>query len=185
VAFFVKAVVRDNECRAALQALGLPTETQRFAIVDAYAASDVQKGVTGVDMKQDYVKAVGGALAAAKLLPQASDYSKLLDKVHEMATVLACAKKSKVTLKRTAKTAGRLKRLAIPLSSNYEQWYHRAESDNYAVHPVCRIDPRKCTTVFSNVTATVQPAIKAVRDTMLYFVHTYSNSNCRTARWSE
>jgi hypothetical protein len=180
--YFVKATVRNEASRASLEALGLPTETQRFAIVEAYKADHVQNGVKGATMKHKWMSTVAGALAAAKLLPSATEYPRLLAKVQNMATVLACAYNSRVTLKRPARTAGCLMRLAIPVSSNYELWYNKEGSANYAVSPVCRIDPRKCTTVYGNVDGTVQRAVTAVRSTMLYFVHTYSNSNCVPAR---
>jgi hypothetical protein len=109
----------------------------------------------------------------------------LLAKVQDMATVLACAHKSRVTLKRPTRMAGTLKRLAIPLSSNFEKWYNRDGTANCVVHPVCRIDPRRCTTVYGNVEGSVQSAVTAIRGTMLYFVHTYSNSNCAPARRTE
>lgn len=182
VAFFVKAEVRDDNCREALRALGLPTETQRFAIVDAYAATDVQKGTQGATMKQPWVSAVAHALVSARLLMRPTEYPRLLGKVQDMATVLAIGHQSRVTLRRASPAAGTLKQLAIPLSSNFEQWYHLNEGDNLAVHPVCRIDPRKCTTVVGDGTGAVRTAINAVRNTMLYFVHTYSSSNCKIAR---
>jgi hypothetical protein len=178
----VKATVRNERCRAALAALGLPTDTQRFAIVNAFAAQDVQKGMTGVNMKQAWARAVGGALASAKLLPSAADFPRLLAKVQDMATVLACPKKSKIALRRPSPAAGSLERLAIPLSSNCVQLYHRGGSANYAVQPVCRIDPRKCKTLFGTAEGPVRSAATAVRGTMMYFVHTYSNSNCRPRR---
>jgi hypothetical protein len=175
-------MIRNDASRDALRVLGLPTETQRFAIVDAYKADNVQNGAKGAIMKHAWVSTVGGALAAAKLLPSAAEYPRLLAKVQDMATVLACAYNSRITLKRPTRTSGCLKRLAIPISSNFEQWYNRDGSANFAVQPVCRIDPRKCTTVCGNVEGAVQRAVAAARNTMLYFVHTYSNSNCVLAR---
>jgi hypothetical protein len=185
VAFFVKATVRNPLCRDALAALGLPTDTQRFAIVDAFTAMDVQRGTKGVTMKQPWVTAVGGALVSAKLVAEANEFPRLLARVQDGATVLACPYKSKVTLRRPSPSAGSLTRLAIPLSSNYEQLYHRGETDNYAVHPVCRIDPRRCTTIYGKVEGPARAAVTAIRGTMLYFVHTYSNSNCRPTRGTQ
>jgi uncharacterized protein YgbK (DUF1537 family) len=185
VAYFVKAIVRDDKSQEALQALGLPTETQRFAIVDAYEVENVQSGAKSATMKQPWVSAVGRAMAAAKVLHSAAEYPRLLAKVQDMATVLACAYNSRITLKRPSRMAGSLKRLAIPVSSNFEQWYNREGAANHAVHPVCRIDPRKCTTVYGKVDGKAQSAVTAIRGTMLYFVHTYSSSNCVPARRAE
>jgi hypothetical protein len=101
-------------------------------------------------------------MVAAKVLHSAAEYPRLLAKMQDMATVLACAYNSRITLKRPSRMAGSLARLAIPVSSNFEHWYNREGASNHAFHPVCRIDPRKCTTVYGNVERKAQSAGTAI-----------------------
>jgi hypothetical protein len=75
-----------------------------------------------------------------------------------------------------------LKKLAVPVSSLYEQYYGRpppAET-NWTVHPIVRIDKRKVSLrlgVDERKDTPTSRAIKAIRGRTQYFVHTYSKSN--------
>jgi hypothetical protein len=181
VAFFVKATVGEK-CMDAVQALGLPTQPQRFAIVQAYSAEDVQGGLAAATAQKPWVKAAAQALVDAKLLTTTGAYLRLLAKVRDMATVLAIGEGSRVALKGRTPGGGSLKLLAIPLSSNYEAWYHRTPSANWAVHPVCRIDRRRVKVHMDGGRREVDRAIAAARRTLMYFVHTYSKSNAKLRR---
>lgn len=185
VAYFLKATPRSTQAAAALQALGLPTEPQRIAMVDAYSAQDVQGGLSDIDMKVEWVSCVADALVKAGLLRRRDGFLGLLQHVRNGATVLAVGPQAKVELTQRSSQSGTLRRIAVPLSSKYEVWYHKpgTEGANWAVYPVCRIDPRKAkvgnVTLAGGGRVALQSAIHAVQNRLLYFVHTYSRSNSK------
>lgn len=183
VQYFVKATPCTDEAMSALRALGIPSAVQRFAIVDAYRAEDVQTGLE-VDVKDSWFKTVSKALKSAGLVKKDTSFSGLLNEVKEMSTVLAVGHRARVTLTQRTAQSGTLCRLAIPLSSNSETWYHKegAACTNWSVHPMVRIDPRKerigpMDLPTGDRRRTMQAAIKRVQETKLYFVHTFSKSN--------
>jgi hypothetical protein len=179
VVHFVKAVPRPDAL-GSLLALGLPVEPQRFAIVQAYTASQAQQACMGVDLQTDWAQAAAGALAKAGMLADKQSFINMLLKVQESATVLRVGRHSQVKLSRRASEAGELHRLAIPVSSNYETWYHKNnEAANWAVTPVVRIDPRKARVTMRSENEVMNRAMDAVRNTLMYFVHTYSMSNSK------
>jgi hypothetical protein len=130
-------------------------------------------------MCKPWVSTVAKALTDARLLRERKGNPNLLSKVTAMATVLAARKGSRVALHARSAAGGVLKQVAIPLSSNYEAWYHRTECANHAVHPVRRIDPRRVTVSMVAEDQELSRAIAAVKGTLMYFVHTYSKSNSR------
>jgi hypothetical protein len=91
----VKAVPRSTEAVASLQALGLPTEPQRFATVDAYIAQEAQQACNGIDMKTDWAQAAAAALVNAGMLADKQSFLNLLLRVQESATVLRVGKQSR------------------------------------------------------------------------------------------
>jgi hypothetical protein len=166
----------------AVQALGLPTQPQRFAIVQAYCAKDVQAGLATATAQKPWVRAAAQALVDAKLLKTRRDYLDLLSKVRGMATVFAIGEGSRVALQARTHGGGSLKVLAIPLSSNYEAWYHHTPHANWAVHPVCRIDRRRVSVTMDTGQQDADRAVAVARRTLMYFVHTYSMSNAKLRR---
>lgn len=176
----MKATPRSPQAVASLRALGLPTEPQRFAIVDAYSVSDAQQACQGIDLKTPWAAAVAQAMVQAGLLADKESFINLLLRVQDHATVLRVGTQSKVMLTRRLPNSGDLHRLAIPLSSNYESWYHKNNADaNWAVTPVVRIDPRKAKVIMTSQNPQMGRAMDAVRNTLMYFVHTYSMSNSK------
>jgi hypothetical protein len=178
VLYFVKATPRTAAEEKSLQALGLPQKPQRFAIVEAYPVSQAQDGCK-VDPTSDWMKAVVAAMKASGVLTPSSNIKQLLNMVKERAAVLRAAKDSQVKLTRRSKESG-LRRLAIPLSSNYACWYHKGNDEaNWHVQPVVMIDPRraKVTLKTKDITAQMNRALAAVTTTLMYFVYTYSMSN--------
>lgn len=179
VAHFVKATPRNAQCVRSLQAMGLPTEPQRFAIVDAYTALEAQQACSGIDLQTDWAQATAAALVKAGMLADKQSFLGLLTRVQDFATVLRVGKQSKVKLRRTGKP-GELVRLAIPLSSHYPAWYHKNnEEANWSVSPVVRIDPRKAKVKMNSESQQMSRAMDEVRATLMYFVHTYSMSNSK------
>jgi hypothetical protein len=180
VAYFVKAVPRCARAAACLQRLGLPVEPQRFAIVDAYTTTQAQQACQGVDLQTDWAKAAATALVSAGILADKPSFITLLQRAQDNATVWRVGQQSKVKLTRRLGQAGELHRLAIPLSSNYESWYHKDNLNaNWSVTPVVRIDPRKAKVQMRSENAQMNRAMDAVRNTLMYFVHTYSMSNSK------
>lgn len=175
----MKATPRTAAEEKCLQALGLPQKPQRFAIVEAYPVSQAQDGCK-VDLKSDWMKAVVAAMRASGVLTPGANIKQLLNEVKERAAVLRAAKDSQVKLTRRSKESGELRRLAIPLSSNYARWYHKGNDEaNWHVQPVVMIDPRraKVTLKTKDITAQMNSAMAAVTTTLMYFVYTYSMSN--------
>jgi hypothetical protein len=155
-------------------------EPQRFAIVDAYTVSEAQQACLGVDLQTDWAQAAADALVRAGMLGNKQSFINMLLKVQDNATVLRVGKQSKVKLTRRAGQAGELRRLAIPVSSNYERWYQKNnKAANWAVTPVVRIDPRRAKVQMKSENAQMSRAMDAVRNTLMYFVHTYSMSNSK------
>jgi hypothetical protein len=179
VLHFVKAVPRSKEASQCLEALGLPTEAQRFAIVEAYVATDAQDACSSITLKDQWAAAVAAALVKARQFGTPKDFITLLKKCREQAMVLRVGKQSRVTLTRRSGASGTLYRLAIPVSGNFEHWYHRQnDKANWAVIPVVRIDRRRATvTLKKSMSRTMTAAMDAIRDTLMYFVHTHSLSN--------
>jgi hypothetical protein len=178
VAYFVKALFRNEAAGEAAIRLGLPAKPQRFAIVDAWVAEDVQSALRNISLKDLSVAAVANALVKAKIVKQPQAYMELLSKVQAMATVLAIGEDSKAHLSRPGDPeAGTLRRLAIPLSSNFATWYQQAA--NWAVAPICRIDPRVSKIQMHVDAGPMQSAVNRITATKSYFVHTYSRSNAR------
>lgn len=181
VLYFVKAVPAGSEAvKASLRALGLPLKPQRFAIVEAYTADSVQQACDGINHKTPWAKAVAEAMVAARVLSDTQSFFNLLMQVQDNATVLRIGHKSRVAIRTSRASAGALHRLAIPLSSNYEAWYHKNNPcANWAVEPVVRIDPRRASIKIKDTNPEMMKAITAARNTLLYFVQTFSNSNSR------
>jgi hypothetical protein len=181
VSYFVKATPRSPEDRETVQALGLPTEPQRFAILDAYTASHAQGACEGLSMSMPWVKAAAKACSAAGVLGNNDTFLDMLQMVQSWAPVLRVGKNAQVKLTRgkgKSRRSGTLNRIAVPLSSNYEAWYHKDNPDaNWVVQPVVRIDPRKAKTKMTSKGEEMDRAIKAVNSTKAYFVYTYSMSN--------
>lgn len=180
VACFVKAEPRTPAAKSAAARLGLPTHPQRFAIVDAYVAEDVQTVTKDITLQTEGVKEVAGALVAARLLSRPRQFLSLLERVRQQATVLAVGKASQVRLRGPNSddaAAGALTRLAIPLSSNLQASYPRCHTG--AVAPVCMIDPRTEKIVMDVEHGPMQAAVRRITDTKLYFVHTFSKSNSK------
>lgn len=183
VAYFVKCKLANDEAKRAARALGISDATHRFAIVDAWTVEDVQQGIQEQDARTPWAKQVAKALVQAKVLHSEADLKRLFRAAQESASVLAMPTDGRVMLQHAAGRGGTLRRLAVPVSSLYEQYYGR-EGSNWGVHPVVRIDKRK---VSVNVTlaSTREPggvnearkAIKAIQRRSQYFVHTHSKSN--------
>jgi hypothetical protein len=182
VLYVVKATPKGTKQQKALQALGLPVEPQKFAIVEAYRTTEVQGGCK-VSHSEPWVKAVAKALVQANLLTNISSFKTLLETVQERATVLRAGKDSLVKLtRRSLPNSGALQELAIPLSSKYESWYHKGNTQaNWHVQPVVLIDPRraKVTVQTKDLKPEVKAALTAVSTALMYFVHTYSMSNLK------
>jgi hypothetical protein len=185
VQYFVKAAPCSDDATAALRQLGLPTAVQRFAIVDAYRATNAQSGleVTG---KEKWFKAVSQALCSAGLLQTLDCFAALLQEVRDWSMVLAVGEDARVKLTRRTATSGTLMRLAIPLSSKYAEWYSKEEAvSNWSVHPLVRIDPRRAPIGSLDLPAgggkrrPMESAIQRIVDAKLYFVHTWSMSNSK------
>lgn len=176
----MKAVPRSRDSAKALIELGLPVQPQRFAIVEAYVTEEAQQACNGISLKTPWAKAVAQAMVSAQILDDTDSFMSLLMQVQAMATLLRVTKKSRVVLRKRQSSAGALHRLAIPLSSNYEEWYHKDNpAANWAVEPVVRIDPRNASVKIADPKPEMSKAITAAKNTLLYFVHTYSNSNSR------
>lgn len=175
VAYFVKATPISPNAKNSVQQLGLPTDPQRFAIVDAYTVDDVQNATKGLTLHDPAVKAVANALVKARLLARPSEVLNLFERVRQNSTVLAMRQRAQLHLMLPDSEAGILKRLAIPLSSNCNTMFRG--TGNWAVAPLCRIDPRLHTLKPSTVpTGRMLKACENIRDTMMYFVHTHSKS---------
>jgi hypothetical protein len=181
VAYFVKATPVDQQAEQALHALGLPVEPQRFAIVQGYSASPAQDALSALSLKEPWVRAAADALKHANLLKDSASFTAMINRVRNWATVLRVTSKgSNVRLSRTRGSSGELDRLAIPLSSNFEEWYHKGnEHANWTVTPVVRIDPRRATVHMTPSGPAMQAAMNRIRGTVQYFVRTYSSSNSR------
>jgi hypothetical protein len=177
VAYFIKATLRDTPgAKRAAKALGLPECVQRFALVDAYVVDNVQVAAQKLSLQDKAVEAVAGALVDAKIIKSKGGFLDLLRWARDAAPVLALRDGALVHLRGSGDTPGTLKRLAIPLSSNWPSLYH--DTDNWTVAPVCRIDPRKVQVQMpTDCPAEMQSAINSIRKTRAYFVHTYSMSN--------
>jgi hypothetical protein len=148
-------------------------------MVEAYCASDVQNGLAAATEDKAWVKGAAQALVDAKILKHTTLYKDLLQRVQALATVFAVGKDSRLQLHARDPGGGSLKLLAIPLSSNYASWYPHAD---WAVHPVCTINPRLVSVTMQATSRDLGKAITAVRNTLLYFVHTYSKSNAKLVR---
>jgi hypothetical protein len=180
VVHFVKCTPRDALATRALLALGLPTEPQRFAIVEAYTATLAQQACQGLALQTPWVLAVARALVSSGVLADRKSFLHLLRKVSDWATVLRVGKQCKVRLARRPGNSGELHRLAIPLSSKYEAWYHKDnEHANLTVTPLVRIDPRKAKVQMTPSSPGMSRAIEDVKKTLMYFVYTHSMSNSR------
>jgi hypothetical protein len=179
VAYFVKAVLRNENTRNAATRLGLPVTPLRFAIVDAYVANNAQAAIQNVSLREPAVMAVASALVKARLLETQQGYIDLLAKAQQSAALLAMNDASKAHLRTPAAEAGTLRRLAIPLSSNMA-WYHQAA--NWVVAPLCRIDPRLSKISMQVDGGAMKAAVNRITATKMYFVHTYSWSNSRMLR---
>lgn len=194
----VKAVPRDEECRRAIEALGLRPECQRFAIVEAREAHHVQKGCKGVDLSMNWAKATAKSLKESGALDKEEDFLTLLEIVNEDAMVLAVKKDvtydkgaMKGKLKRTEKIipqslaplTGDLPVLAIPLSSSFADWYHKEDAGqgNWAVEPMVQIDKTKAPVVLDDPPGDMQRPINAAKAIEYYFVRNFSQSNAKTA----
>jgi hypothetical protein len=140
-------------------------------------AKDVQNATKNMTLGDPAVKAVANALVKSRLLNTPRRFLELLESVRQMATLLAIGESAKVHLRGRDADAMSLNRLAIPLSSNSDSWYHPAA--NWAVAPVCRIDPRKVKLQMKVDPGPMQTAVNRISATKLYFVHTYSRSNSR------
>lgn len=184
VKYFVKAVPKGAS-EPLLHALGLPLQAQRFAIVEAYTAENVQEGLHGlydgsaeVEQNAPWMKAVSNALVKAGLVERPSDFDDVLQRVDAWAMLLAIGHKSKVTLRSSSKTqGGALTQLAIPVSSLHPQWYHRPAAGCWGVIPLVRIDPTGALVQSSKVEAgAMQRAVSRAKGRLLCFVHTYSRS---------
>jgi hypothetical protein len=180
VVHFVKCTPKSPAAEQALLALGLRTEVQRFAIVEAYTCTRAQGACEGLSLQTPWVQAAARALVAAGVLADRNSFLGLLHKVRDGATVLRVGQQCKVRLTRRNDTSGELHRLAIPLSSNYVTWYHKNnELADWAVTPVVRIDPRKAKVTMTATSPGMTRAIEHVKKTLMYFVETYSMSNSR------
>jgi hypothetical protein len=126
-------------------------------------------------MQDPGIKAVANALVKAKLMKGPREYLGLLKKVQQSATVLAMYSAAKAHLRVPDSEAGTLRRLAVPLSSNFATWYQ--ETANWAVSPVCRIDPRLARIQMQVDAGPMQSAVNRIAATKMYFVHTFSKSN--------
>jgi hypothetical protein len=178
VAYFVKAILRSEGAKEAARRLGLPGQPQRFAIVDAFVADDVQSALRNVSLRDPPVAAVANAMVKAKLVKEPQAYLGLLSKVQAGATVLAVGQQSEAHLSIPgAPEAGTLQSLAVPLSSNFATWYQ--ETANWAVAPICRIDPRLSKLQMQVGSGPMQSAVNRITATKMYFVHTYSKSNSK------
>jgi hypothetical protein len=181
VAYFVKCTLANKEAKQAAKALQISTGTHRFAIVDAWTVEDVQHGISDADYRQDWAKHAAKVLTQAKLLRREHMFRDLLLHVQEDATVLAMSADT-VMIRNQGGRGGTLKRLAVPVSSLYEQYYGRPAPDeaNWAVHPLVRIDKRKVSLrlgIDERKDTPTSRAIKCIRGRSQYFVHTYSKSN--------
>jgi hypothetical protein len=175
VEYFVKAEPRSEVCKQAVAALGLPTEPQRFAIVEAFVAEDVQKSLSKLTLKTPWVKEVANALVKARITEKPTDFLGLLSAIQASCPVLAIGDSSRVKLRLPSAEAGSLARLAIPISSNCQAWYNK--DANWGVLPLCRIDPRKSTVNMDVDAGRMQGAVNRLGKTKLYFVYTWSKSN--------
>lgn len=187
VQYCVKATPASARAKEALSALGLPTEPQRFAVVEAYEVNEVQKACSGLSLATPWVQAAARALTEAGVLPDPAAFTKLLGTVAQDASVLGMVGDARgsplqVVLhdgRKSKEHQGVLRRLAVPISSNYHEWYGKGEhsSVNWGVHPLVRIDRRKVKLQVANNTDQVKKAIARAMKTPMYFVHSFSKSN--------
>lgn len=181
---FVRVTPKTRRDAEAFKNLGLPQEPQRFAIVQAFAASEVQQACKGA-YQTGWAATVAKAMVAAQVIQNTAQFRTILRTVNEGASVLRVASDSRVKLSRRHGTSGSLQTLAIPVSSNYEDWYHKDNTEaNWHVAPVVLIEPRRMTI---KVTGTIKcpkmkSALEAVKKSAMYFVNTYSTSNMRIPR---
>lgn len=184
VAYFVRAQPKCEESKAALEALGLPAEVQRFAIVEAYTAGDVQEALdelygAGSEPNRPWVDAVAQALQRSGLIDNPSGFRTVLKQVNSCARVLAMEANSRVVLpsKPGARVPGvPLRKLAIPVSSMRDDWYLKPERGCWGCSPMVRIDPRRATVQCSVAKGAMQKAVNKAKKRIMYFVQTHSMS---------
>lgn len=202
VAYFVRAQLKTSDrVKEAAEKFGLPAEVQRFAVVDAFVATERQRACLHSDMaaqlqwsqKKGWLYAPAKALIDQRIFTHPQDCLTLLKSVQAASSVLGIDAKSVVKLKNPHSRSGEdeLTRLAIPVTSQYEDWYRKpggtvASRDkdgsiaNWGVHPLVWIDPRRAKATASfpeDRPSTVGNAVQKSKDTLAYFVHTYSKTN--------
>ena len=129
------------------------------------------------------MKAVGAALEAAGLTKEQSGVLAVIRRAVASASVTAqtctpgTTRAHAVTLKGTE--SGELKKIAVPVSSNFEEWYTKPsmESVIWAIDPVVRIDRRRVTLVLDEPSYSIKKMTERANRRKQYFVHNYSMSN--------
>ena len=178
VQYFVKAVPLPIFQRH-LEALGLPTQPQRFAIVDAYLADNVQHGMDlSAEDYEEWVTPVQQACVSAGLCRDHREFKNMLRTVEQFSELLAVAKDhSRVVLRHPGRQGRGLETLAIPLSSQAAEWYSASKGPD-SVEPVVRIQPSKkpLQRVRGERDPNSERAKKAMDNTLMYFVPPYARS---------
>lgn len=200
VKYFVKATPSDERSIETLQYMGLPTEPQRFAIVEAYTVTDVQEAFTFSEAEEKtwrdrLVKYISGAglLKGSDSGRRRTHFREVYERMKSNSIVLGAKHEpdtqaiQKVCLR--GSKGGSLSRIAVPVSSNYDLWYSKGEHADgerrykWEVHPLVRIDPRLAPVKVDTNTGpasglgnkqAARAAHKTMQSVWAYFVHTYS-----------
>lgn len=173
-----------NTVQRYLDLLGLQTNPQLFAIVEAYTTEEIQE-VLKLDVADNaWVNPVIEACKEARILNNRHEFDDLLNVVEAHSQVHAVPRRA--SGEPNAAGAGRLllrygqqaplTTLAIPTSSNSKAWY-LPDQGPVEVYPATRFDPRRQPIkVDAGAGAAIQRAVKKANSWAMAFGTSYSRA---------
>lgn len=182
---FVKAIPKEDAVEE-LVALGIPCETQRFAIVTAYQVTNANKKLlkfltddSGEKDADKWVDVVKDSCMRSGACRGEEDWNAMLKFVQRHTRCLAADNGPQLRLKHdTIRDAGTLDVLAVPVSSNHAKWYWK-EKGPVTLVPQVMFDPRRAKVTGIKCADKKKPIYSAEcrrGNTTWYFTDTYSRS---------